>query len=105
MMRVRPSWGPDRSMSLSRQQTLLDVVPVQPGMHRTEIELGYGIPAYRGTVRSIVGVTELPGGRLLRLGGQLNPLDWVSLSISGLAHHHQSNIADMSVNVQASLRH
>ncbi|MCY4232631.1 MAG: hypothetical protein OXE59_02660, partial [Bacteroidetes bacterium] len=74
-------------------------------MHRTEVELGYGIPMQNGTVRSIVGVTQLPEGRLLRVGGQLNPWDWMSFSISGLAHQHQSTIENMSVHVQASVRH
>ena len=105
MMRVRPSYGPNHRMTLYRQQTILDVAPYRSGMHRTEVELGYGMPVYRGSVRSIVGVTELPSGRLFRLGGQLSPWKWMSLSISGLAHHHQANIGDMSVNVQASLRH
>ncbi len=105
MMRVRPSWGPNHSMALYRQQTILDVAPYQSGMHRTEVEIGYGVPVSRGSVRSIVGVTELPSGRLFRLGGQLSPWTRMSLSVSGLAHHHQSNIGDMSVNVQASLQH
>ena len=105
MMRVRPSYGPNHRMTLYRQQTILDVAPYRSGMHRTEVELGYGMPVYRGSVRSIVGVTELPSGRVFRLGGQLSPWKWMSLSISGLAHHHQANIGDMSVNVQASLRH
>ena len=104
-MRVRPSWGPNHSMALYRQQTILDVAPYQSGMHRTEVEIGYGVPVSRGSVRSIVGVTELPSGRLFRLGGQLSPWTRMSLSVSGLAHHHQSNIGDMSVNVQASLQH
>jgi len=91
-------------LSLYRQQTILSAIPYQSGMHRTEVELGYGIPMQSGTVRSMVGVTELPKGRLLRLGGQLSPWDWVSLSVSGLAHQRQSSIGDMSVNVQGTLR-
>ena len=105
MMRVRPSYGPNHSMTLHRQQTILDVAPGPSGRHRTEVELGYGIPIHRGSARSIVGVTELPQGRLYRLGGQLSPRDWISLSISGLAHHHHANIGDLSLHVQASLRH
>ncbi len=105
MMRVRPSYGPNPQMTLHRQQTILDVAPSPSGRHRTEVELGYGIPIHRGSARSIVGVTELPQGRLYRLGGQLSPRDWISLSISGLAHHHQANIGDLSLHVQASLRH
>ncbi len=105
MMRVRPSYGPNPQMTLHRQQTILDVAPSPSGRHRTEVELGYGIPIHRGSARSIVGVTELPQGRLYRLGGQLSPRDWISLSISGLAHHHQAYIGDLSLHVQASLRH
>ncbi len=103
MMRVRPSWGPNYRMTLYRQQTILDASPQLTGMHRTEVELGYGIPVHDGTVRSIVGVTQLPQGRLLRVGGQLNPWDWVSFTISGLAHQSQSAIGDMSVHVQSTL--
>ncbi|MCY4232204.1 MAG: hypothetical protein OXE59_00445, partial [Bacteroidetes bacterium] len=72
-------------------------------MHRTEVELGYGIPMQNGTVRSIVGVTQLPEGRLLRVGGQLNPWHWMSFSISGLAHQHQSSVGNMSIHVQSTL--
>jgi len=52
-----------------------------------------------------VGVTQLPQGRLLRVGGQLNPWDWVSFTISGLAHQHQSTVGDMSVHVQSTLQY
>ena len=103
MMRVRPSWGPNQMGSLYRQQTILDATPYPSGMHRTEVELGYGIPMHRGTARSIVGLTELPRGRLVRLGGQLNPWDWMSLSISGLAHHRHVSGVDMSLNVRGTL--
>ena len=105
MMRVRPSWGPNHRMSLYRQQTILDTSPLRSATHRTEVELGYGIPVHDGTVRSIVGVTQLPQGRLLRVGGQLNPWDWVSFTISGLAHQHQSTVGDMSVHVQSTLQY
>ncbi|MCY4232662.1 MAG: autotransporter domain-containing protein [Bacteroidetes bacterium] len=105
MMRVRPSWGPNQMGSLYRQQTILDATPYPSGMHRTEVELGYGIPMHRGTARSIVGLTELPRGRLVRLGGQLNPWDWMSLSISGLAHHRHVSGVDMSLNVRGTLQY
>ena len=105
MMRIRPSWGPSHQRSLYRQQTILDATPLRSAMHRTEVELGYGIPVRRGTARSIVGVTQLPKGRLLRLGGQLNPWDWVSFSLSGLLHQHHSSSGNMSLHVQASVRH
>ncbi|MCY3999288.1 MAG: autotransporter domain-containing protein [Bacteroidetes bacterium] len=102
-MRVRPSWGMNHSMALYHQQTIRDVTPFQSGMSRTEVELGYGIPTKHGTVRSIATVTELPTGRLLRLGGEIRPVDWVSISVSGLAHHHQDTFGDVSLFVQSTL--
>ena len=102
-MRVRPSWGMNHSIALYHQQTIRDVTPFQSGMSRTEVELGYGIPTKHGTVRSIAAVTELPTGRLLQLGGEIRPVDWVSISVSGLAHHHQDTFGEVSLFVQSTL--
>jgi len=105
MMRVRPSYGPSHHRSLYRQQTIADAMPYPSGMHRTEVELGYGRSRGGGTARSSIGLTALPKGRLLRLGGQVSPWNWTSLSLSGLAHQRQSSIGDVSVNVQGTLRY
>ncbi len=103
-MRIRPSWGANQGQSLQRQQTILDYNPLQSHQHRTEVELGYGMPMHDGTARSIVGVTQLPGGQLLRLGGELRPWSHVSFSISGLAHHRQAFWGDLGLNMHGSVR-
>jgi len=105
MMQIRPSWGANHGRSLYHQQTILDLGAPQIGMHRTELELGYGIPIQDGRVRSIVGVTQFSSGQLFRLGGEIRPKDWMTFSISALAHHRQSSIGDMSLNLQGTLHY
>ena len=105
MIRIRPSWGPTHHRSFYRQQTILNATSLRSGMQRTEVELGYGFPVSVGTARSIVGVTQLSQGRLLRLGGELRPWNRISISASGLAHHHQESSFDMSMSIQGTLRY
>ncbi len=105
MVQLRPSWGPNQGMSLYRQPIILDFGSSQNGAHRTELELGYGIPIRQGRARSIVGVTQFSHGQLLRLGGEISPVDWMSLSVSGLAHHQQASIGNMSLSVQGRLHY
>ncbi len=102
MMRIRPSWGSSHGMSLHHQQTIQDAISLQSGTTRTEVELGYGAATKHGIARSTVGMTQLHRGRVLRLGGELRPLEWISISVSGLAHHHQSRLGDMSINVHST---
>jgi len=104
-VQLRPSYGPHQGMALYRQQTILEYGSPQSGIHRTELELGYGIPIRDGRARSILGVTQFSGGQLLRLGGEIRPWDWMSLSVSGLAHHHQSSIGNVGFNVQGTLHY
>ncbi len=40
--------------------------------HRTELELGYGVPWRDGTARSIMGGTQLTQGTMYRLGGEFH---------------------------------
>ncbi len=105
MMLVRPSWGRGQGMSMYRQQTILDVVSVGRNMHRTELELGYGIPWKDGAARSVVGMTQLPQGTMYRLGGELRPRDWLSFSVYGLAHGREAVLGDIGVNVQGMLQY
>ncbi len=104
-MSLRPSWGRAQGMSMYRQQTILDAVPIGAGRQRTDLELGYGIPWKEGTARSVMGVTQLPGGRMYRLGGQLRPWERLSVSIFGLAHRRNAAPGDIGVNVQGMLRY
>ncbi|MCY4000276.1 MAG: autotransporter domain-containing protein, partial [Bacteroidetes bacterium] len=55
MIRVRPSYGNNHVTSLHQPWTLMESTPSVPGMYRTEMELGYGMPLIRGTARSFVG--------------------------------------------------
>ncbi|MXZ58512.1 MAG: hypothetical protein F4Z16_08535 [Rhodothermaceae bacterium] len=99
MVRVRPSWGPARSMY--GRQTIQDVVPVGADAYRTEVEWGYGVPWKDGTARSIVGVTQMSQGRVYRLGGEFHPADPVSFSVFGLMHGQ----ATLGVNVRGMLQY
>ena len=105
MMRLRPSWGRGQGMSMYRQQTILDAVPLGADMYRTELELGYGIPWKEGSARSVAGMTQLPQGRMYRLGGELRPWDQISFSVFGLAHGHEAVLGNIGVNVQGVLRY
>ena len=105
MVRVRPSWGRGWGMSIYGQQTILDAVPVGANAHRTELELEYGAPWRDGTVRSIMGVTQLPHGVMYRLGGEIHPWEWVRFSVFGLAHGRTTALGDIGLNVQGSLRY
>ncbi len=105
MMRVRPSWGLGQGMSLYGQQTIRDAAPMGTGVHRTELELGYGVPWKEGTARSIMGVTQLSQGRMYRLGGELHPWENLTFSIFGLAHGRTASLGDIGVNVRGSLRY
>ncbi len=103
MIRVRPSYGRNHGPSLHQQWAVMDSTPSVPGMYRTEMEFGYGIPMRKGTARSFVGLTQRPSGHMVRLGGELRPTDWVSISVSGLAHHQASTLGGISLNVHSTL--
>ena len=105
MMRVRPSWGLGQGMSLYGQQTIRDAAPMGTGVHRTELELGYGVPWKEGSARSIMGMTQLSQGRMYRLGGELHPWERLTFSVFGLAHGRAASLGDIGVNVRGSLRY
>ena len=105
MMRVRPSRGRGQGMSLHRQQTILDVMPLQAAANRTELELGYGIPWMDGVARSVVGVIRLPQGRMYRIGGELRPRDRWTFSVFGLTHGHSNARRDIGVNLQGAFQY
>lgn len=103
MVLLRPSWGPAQTMSLYHQRTILDPTPSDQATYRTDLELGYGMPWKSTVVRSVMGVTQLPYGRLLRLGGELSPWNQARFSISALGYHQQLSVENVSFNVQGSL--
>jgi len=104
MIRLRPSYGLSQGMSLYRQQTILDANPPSSNLHRTDVELAYGIPLSHGTARSIVGVTQLSSGQVFRLGGELRPWEWMSVGMSGLTHYHNATFGNVSIHLQSSLK-
>ncbi len=105
MMRVRPSWGLGQGMSLYGQQTIRDAAPMGANAHRTELELGYGVPWKEGSARSIMGMIQLSQGRMYRLGGELRPWENLTFSIFGLAHGRTASLGDIGLNVRGSLRY
>ena len=105
MMRLRPSWGRGQGMSINRQQTILDATSFGNGRHRTDLEIGYGIPWRDGAVQSIAGLTQLPQGMMYRLGGEVRSWERFSFSVFSLAHGHEAKAGDFGLNVQGALRY
>ena len=83
---VRPSWGPQQGGVLRRQH--LDVTPTGRNLHRTAMEMAYGVPFKAGVMRSVAGVTQLSTGRMYRLGTELRPRDYMNVSVFGIAFTH-----------------
>ena len=102
MLRVRPSWGANQGLTLHHQQTVLDAVP-QRNLHRTEMEVGYGIPMQQGTARSVLGATWQSGTALMRLGGELQPRDRFTVAIYGLVHAHAKG--NVGLNLRGTLQY
>ncbi len=98
-MTIRPSWGPTYGDRLHRQQTILDVTSSAANLYRTEVELAYGAPMKSGVARSVVGVTQMPHGRMYRVGTQLRPWDRMRVSVFGLAHSRRN----LGLNVRGAL--
>ncbi len=98
-MTIRPSWGPTYGDRLHRQQTILDVTSSAANLYRTEVELAYGAPMKSGVARSVVGVTQMPHGRMYRVGTQLHPWDRMRVSVFGLAHSRRN----LGLNVRGAL--
>jgi len=105
MMRLRPSWGRGQAMRMVHQQTILDAVPLGSRAHRTELELGYGIPWEEGVVRPMMGLTQMQNSTIYRLGGELRPWQQVSVSLYGLAHGRNTAIQDIGVNLRGLLQY
>ncbi len=98
-MTIRPSWGPTYGDRLHRQQTILDVTSSAANLYRTEVEFAYGTPMKSGVARSVVGVTQMPHGRMYRVGTQLRPWDRMRVSVFGLAHSRRN----LGLNVRGAL--
>ena len=105
MVRLRPSWGRGDGMQMYRQQTMFDAVPVGTNTHRTELELGYGIPWKNGAARPVMGVTQLPQGTIYRFGSELRLWKQLSLSVFGLVHAQNIAMEDIGVNLRGALQY
>ncbi len=105
MMRLRPSWGRGRGMSLYRQQTMLDSASIGTATNRTELELGYRIPWMDRVARSVAGVTRLPKGVIYRLGSEFRPLDRVTFSIFGFTYAYSDARGNVGVNAQGAFQY
>ena len=75
------------------------------GIHRTEMELGYGVVAGEGLARSVMGMTKLPGGTMYRLGGEFYSQDRFTVSMFGVVHTHAAARGELGLNVRASLQY
>ncbi|MDE2828476.1 MAG: hypothetical protein OXL40_14435 [Bacteroidota bacterium] len=99
MARLRPWWGRGKTMQMHRQQTILDAVPVGMNAHRTELELGYGIPWMDGTARPIIAVAQMPRGTIYRFGSELRPWDQLTFSLYGLVHAQKTAMENVGVSL------
>ena len=105
MLKVHFSWGPNQELMLSHQLTGLDVVSAGRSLHRTEMELGYGVTMWKGTARSVLRPTWQSGGALVRLGEELHPRDQFTVSVFGLMHAHAATRRDIGLNLRESLQY
>ncbi len=104
MMRLHPSWGQARGMSIYQQQTILNVAPLGAAANWIELELGYGIPWEDGSIQSVMGVTRMPQGMMYRLGEEFRLWDWIDVSFSGIMHTSITG-NEVGLNVQGTLRY
>ena len=100
---VRPSWGPHQGGVLQRQH--LDVTPAGGNLHRTAMEMAYGVPLKAGMMRSVAGVAQLSTGRMYRLGTELRPRDYMSVSVYGMAYTHANAPTGIGLNLRGSVRY
>ncbi|MDE2828439.1 MAG: hypothetical protein OXL40_14250 [Bacteroidota bacterium] len=105
MARLRPSWGRGNTMQMHRQQTILDAVPVGTNAHRTELELGYGIPWMDGTARPIIAVTQMSRGTIYRFGSELRPWEQLTFSLYGLVYAQKAAMENVGVNLRGALQY
>ena len=105
MARLRPSWGRGNTMQMHRQQTILDAVPVGINAHRTELELGYGIPWMDGTARPIIAVTQMSRGTIYRFGSELRPWEQLTFSLYGLVHAQKTAMENVGVSLRGALQY
>ena len=102
---VRPSWGPHQGGVLQRQQTILEATPAGANLHQIKMEVAYGMPLNAGVMRSVAGMTQLFTGRVYRVGTELRPRDYVSVSVFGMAHTHVNAPSGIGLNLQGSVRY
>ena len=102
-MSIRPSWGPQQGGVLRRQH--LELTPAGENLHRTAMELAYGVPLKTGTIRSVAGVTQLSTGRMYRLGTELRPRNYMNVSVFGIAYTHANSPGGIGLNLQGSVRY
>ena len=100
---VHPSWGPQRGGVLQRHH--LAVTPAGGNLHRTTMEMAYGVPLKAGMMRSVAGMTQWSAGRMYRLGTELRPREYVSVSVHGIAYSHANAPKGIGLNLQGSVKY
>ena len=100
---VRPSWGPQQGGVLRRQH--VELTPAGGNLHRTAMEMAYGVPFKAGVMRSVAGVTQLSTGRMYRLGTELRPRDYMNVSVFGIAYTQANSPSGIGLNLQGSVRY
>ncbi len=102
---VRPSWGPNQGGVLLRQKAIHETTSVGTNHNQIKMEMAYGLPFQSGVVRSIAGMTQLFTGRMYRLGVELQPWDYVNVSMFGVTYPIVSSQRGIGLNLRGSVRY
>ncbi len=102
---VRPSWGPNQGGVLLRQKTILETTPVGTNHNQIKMEMAYGLPFQAGVMRSVAGMTQLFTGRMYRLGVELQPWEYVNVSMFGVTHPNANSQRGIGLNLRGSVRY
>ncbi|MYD18525.1 MAG: hypothetical protein F4X05_02625 [Rhodothermaceae bacterium] len=80
------------------------MTPASRYLHRTAMEMAYGVPLKAWVVRSVAGVTQLSTGRMYRLGTELRLQDYMNVSLIGIGYTHAKSPGGIGLNLQGSVR-
>ncbi len=102
---VRPSWGPNQGGVLLRQKAIHETTSVGTNHNQIKMEMAYGLPFQAGVMRSVAGMTQLFTGRMYRLGVELQPWEYVNVSMFGVTYPNANSQRGIGLNLRGSLRY
>ncbi len=102
---VRPSWGVNQNGVLLRQKTIMETAPVGRNQNQIKMEMAYGLPFQAGVMRSMAGMTQLFTGRMYRLGVELQPWEFVNVSMFGITYPIVNSQRGIGLNLRGAVRY